>query len=57
MVETFGQWGRMAITSRVYPQYAIGNSAKVFLFNNGTEDVKAQSLKIWNMNTVKLTNF
>jgi len=57
VVETFGQWGRIAITSRVYPQYAIGNSAKVFLFNNGTEDVKAQSLKIWNVNTVKLTNF
>jgi beta-fructofuranosidase len=57
VVETFGQWGRVAITSRVYPQYAIGNSAKVFLFNNGTEEVKAQSLKIWSINTVKLTNF
>ena len=57
VVESFAQGGRTVITSRVYPQRAIGDSAFVYLFNNSTRAVKAQSVSVWNMDSVIPTNF
>ncbi|OAE25635.1 hypothetical protein AXG93_4604s1040 [Marchantia polymorpha subsp. ruderalis] len=49
IVETFAQGGRAVITSRVYPTMALNNDAYFFLFNNGTQDIKVQSLNAWRM--------
>lgn len=50
VVESFGAGGKTCITSRVYPTLAIYSNAHLFVFNNGTETVKIDSLNAWSMN-------
>ncbi|KAL6007909.1 Beta-fructofuranosidase, soluble isoenzyme I [Asimina triloba] len=58
IVESFAQGGRTCITSRVYPTEAINEAARVFLFNNATgADVKATSVKIWQMDSASICPF
>ncbi|CAL9058737.1 unnamed protein product [Musa banksii] len=47
VVESFGAEGKTCITSRVYPSLAIGKDAHLFVFNNGSADVKVSELKAW----------
>lgn len=50
VVESFGAGGKTCITSRVYPTLATYSNAHLFVFNNGTETVKIDSLNAWSMN-------
>ncbi|KAL0347033.1 UNVERIFIED_CONTAM: Beta-fructofuranosidase, insoluble isoenzyme 1, partial [Sesamum calycinum] len=56
VVESFGAGGRTCITSRVYPILAIYDKAHLYAFNNGTETVKIDTLKAWNMKRPKQMN-
>ncbi|RWW21953.1 hypothetical protein BHE74_00052337 [Ensete ventricosum] len=49
VVESFGAKGKTCITSRVYPSLAIGEDAHLFVFNNGSTDVKVPELNAWEM--------
>nr|GMC85216.1 acid beta-fructofuranosidase-like [Ipomoea batatas] len=49
IVESFGQGGRTCITSRIYPTSAVGEDAKVFVFNNATDAAITASVEIWQM--------
>lgn len=57
IVETFVQGGRTVVTARVYPEHALDNAARVFLFNNGTELITATTVRAWTMSTVHITQF
>lgn len=54
IVESFVQGGRAVMTSRVYPVLATGESSRVFLFNNGTQDVLLLSVTVWDMKSANL---
>jgi len=55
IVEAFAQGGRTCITSRIYPTKAIGNAARVFLFNNATgTSVTATSINVWEMSSADI---
>ncbi|GJM96527.1 hypothetical protein PR202_ga13370 [Eleusine coracana subsp. coracana] len=45
VVESFGARGRTCILSRVYPTKAIGDKARLYVFNNGESDVMVNHLK------------
>ncbi|CAN1303089.1 Beta-fructofuranosidase, insoluble isoenzyme 1 [Linum perenne] len=49
VVESFAQGGKTVISSRVYPTLAIMDKAHLFVFNNGTEDIKVDRLSAWDM--------
>ncbi|KAI3938594.1 hypothetical protein MKW98_016099 [Papaver atlanticum] len=49
IVESFGVGGKACITARVYPKLAVGGGAQLYVFNNGTQNVKISSLKAWSM--------
>ncbi|CAN1303071.1 Beta-fructofuranosidase, insoluble isoenzyme 1 [Linum perenne] len=49
VVESFAQGGKTVISSRVYPTLAIMDKAHLFVFNNGTEDIKVDKLSAWDM--------
>ncbi|KAL0905497.1 hypothetical protein M5K25_023921 [Dendrobium thyrsiflorum] len=49
VVESFGAKGRTCITSRIYPNFAVGSNARLFAFNNGAEEVKIIELTAWEM--------
>ncbi|KAL2472000.1 Acid beta-fructofuranosidase 3 [Abeliophyllum distichum] len=51
VVESFGQGGRTCITSRIYPTTAVGDDARLFLFNNATDAGITASLQIWQMSS------
>lgn len=50
MVESFGEGGKVCITSRVYPILAIYDKAHLYAFNNGTEIITVENLDAWTMN-------
>ncbi|CAO2840208.1 unnamed protein product [Amaranthus hypochondriacus] len=54
ILENFGGKGKSCITARVYPTLAINDKAKLYAFNNGTEDVKITKLIGWSMNKAQL---
>lgn len=54
IVESFGDYGKSCITTRVYPTLAINNEAKLYVFNNGTEDVKITKLRAWSMKKAQI---
>ncbi|KAG8374080.1 hypothetical protein BUALT_Bualt11G0093800 [Buddleja alternifolia] len=56
VVESFGAGGKICITSRVYPTLAIYDNAHLYVFNNGIETVKIDSLKAWSMNRPEQMN-
>ncbi|QCD99135.1 beta-fructofuranosidase [Vigna unguiculata] len=49
IIESFGEKGRICITSRVYPSLAIEKDARVFAFNNGRKSVVISELNAWSM--------
>ncbi|XP_022874390.1 acid beta-fructofuranosidase 2, vacuolar-like [Olea europaea var. sylvestris] len=51
IVESFAQGGRTCITSRIYPTTAVGEHARLFLFNNATDAGITASLQIWQMSS------
>jgi beta-fructofuranosidase len=57
IVESFAQDGRTVITSRVYPEFAINDSARTFLFNNGSQSVTVKSVTTWDMPNVHIKDF
>ena len=42
------------ITSRVYPKVAIGEAAKLYLFNDGTRGVNISSMEAWSMRNAEV---
>ncbi|KAI3938601.1 hypothetical protein MKW98_016106 [Papaver atlanticum] len=54
IVESYGVDGKAVITARVYPKLAIGNEARLYVFNNGTENVKMSSMKAWSMKKAEI---
>ncbi|KAK1438292.1 hypothetical protein QVD17_04099 [Tagetes erecta] len=54
IVESFGGGGKTCITSRVYPAFAIGEQAKLFLFNYGRESVMISDLKAWSVKKARI---
>ncbi len=54
VVESFGGHGKTAILARVYPTKAVGDKARLFVFNNGESDVKVTNLDAWEMKTPKM---
>ncbi|KAK7400868.1 hypothetical protein VNO78_12176 [Psophocarpus tetragonolobus] len=55
VVESFGAGGKTNILSRVYPQLAVMNQARLFVFNNGTEPITVHNLNAWNMKSADIT--
>ncbi|XP_042507392.1 beta-fructofuranosidase, cell wall isozyme-like [Macadamia integrifolia] len=49
IVESFGGNGKACIIARVYPKLAINDNAHLYVFNNGTENVRLSKLKAWSM--------
>ncbi|KAI4353273.1 hypothetical protein L6164_002236 [Bauhinia variegata] len=56
IVESFGEEGRVCITSRVYPSLAIGKDAHLFVFNKGTQSISLSKLNAWSMNKAQINN-
>ncbi|KAK1438291.1 hypothetical protein QVD17_04098 [Tagetes erecta] len=54
IVESFGGGGKTCITARVYPTLAIGEQAKLFAFNYGTESVVISDLKAWSVKKAQI---
>lgn len=49
VVESFGAKGKTCISSRVYPTIAIRKRTHLYVFNNGTENIKIQNLDAWSL--------
>ncbi|KAF3782621.1 Beta-fructofuranosidase insoluble isoenzyme 1 [Nymphaea thermarum] len=49
IVESFGAGGKTCITARVYPKTAVGDDARLFVFNNGSAAVGITRLSAWTM--------
>ncbi|PAN45164.1 hypothetical protein PAHAL_9G098300 [Panicum hallii] len=56
VVESFGAHGKTCILSRVYPTKAVGEKARLFVFNNGESDVKLTHLNAYEMRSAKITS-
>jgi beta-fructofuranosidase len=56
MVESFGGHGRMSILSRVYPTKAVGDKARLYVFNHGESDVKVTHLNAYDMRSAKISS-
>ncbi|KAF7838709.1 beta-fructofuranosidase, insoluble isoenzyme 1-like [Senna tora] len=54
VIESFGAGGKTNILSRVYPTLAIKNNAHLFVFNNGTEPIKVETLNAWSMRSAAI---
>ncbi|XP_021307351.1 beta-fructofuranosidase, insoluble isoenzyme 3 [Sorghum bicolor] len=55
VVESFGAHGKTCILSRVYPTKAVGDKARLYVFNNGESDVKVTHLNAYEMRSAKIT--
>ncbi|XP_027333666.1 beta-fructofuranosidase, insoluble isoenzyme CWINV1-like [Abrus precatorius] len=49
IIESFGDEGRVCITSRVYPSLAIDGDAHLYVFNMGSQSVGISKLNAWSM--------
>jgi beta-fructofuranosidase len=49
IIESFGDGGKVVITSRVYPLLAIEKDAHLYVFNNGSQSVVISKLNAWSM--------
>ncbi|RYR06008.1 hypothetical protein S83_056741 [Arachis hypogaea] len=54
IVESFGDEGRICITSRVYPSLAIDKNAHLFVFNNGIQTMQISKLNAWSMKQAQI---
>jgi beta-fructofuranosidase len=52
---SFGAHGRTCILSRVYPNKAVGNKARLYVFNSGESDVKVTHLNAYEMRSAKIS--
>ncbi|XP_042518793.1 beta-fructofuranosidase, insoluble isoenzyme CWINV1-like [Macadamia integrifolia] len=55
IVESFGGKGKVCITSRVYPKNAVYDKAHLYVFNNGTEDIRISKLSAWSMKKAEIS--
>ncbi|GJN40339.1 hypothetical protein PR202_gb29544 [Eleusine coracana subsp. coracana] len=55
VVESFGARGRTCILSRVYPTKAIGDKARLYVFNNDESDVVVNHLNAYDMRSANIT--
>ncbi|KAF6155487.1 hypothetical protein GIB67_010628 [Kingdonia uniflora] len=53
IVESFGVGGKACMTARVYPNLAI-DGAHLYVFNNGSENVRITSLSAWTMKRAQI---
>ncbi|XP_010453254.1 PREDICTED: beta-fructofuranosidase, insoluble isoenzyme CWINV6-like [Camelina sativa] len=56
IIESYGAGGRNVITSRVYPKLAIGEAAKLYVFNDGTKGVTMSSMEAWSMRNAQINS-
>nr|CAB3486073.1 unnamed protein product [Digitaria exilis] len=49
VIESFGAEGRACITARVYPEHVEKSNSHMFVFNNGTDNVKVTKLEAWEL--------
>ncbi|CAN6292410.1 unnamed protein product [Urochloa humidicola] len=56
VVESFGEHGKTCILSRVYPIKAVGDEARLYVFNNGESDIKVTHLNAYEMRSAKITS-
>ncbi|CAM6077766.1 unnamed protein product [Sphagnum tenellum] len=49
--------GSLVVTSRVYPTVAIGDLAKLYLFNNGMTPITVRNITTWHMSQVIMTPY
>jgi len=54
IIESFGDGGKVVITSRVYPLLAIEKDAHLYVFNNGSQSVVISKLNAWNMKQAEI---
>ncbi|KAK7383332.1 hypothetical protein VNO78_29009 [Psophocarpus tetragonolobus] len=54
IIESFGDGGRVCITSRVYPSLAIDKDAHLYLFNYGSQSVVVSKLNAWSMKQAEI---
>ncbi|KAF7808572.1 Beta-fructofuranosidase, insoluble isoenzyme CWINV1 [Senna tora] len=54
IIESFGEEGRVCMTSRVYPSLAVGQNAHLYVFNNGTRSVAISKLNAWSMKKAEI---
>ncbi|XP_010491942.1 PREDICTED: beta-fructofuranosidase, insoluble isoenzyme CWINV6 isoform X1 [Camelina sativa] len=54
IIESYAAGGKSVITSRVYPKLAIGEAAKLYVFNDGTRGVTMSSLEAWSMRNAQI---
>lgn len=54
IVESFGGGGKTCITSRVYPELAVGQEAHLHVFNYGKKSVTISDLHGWSMGRAKI---
>ncbi|CAI9093707.1 OLC1v1025182C1 [Oldenlandia corymbosa var. corymbosa] len=55
IIESFGGRGKTCITARAYPKVAVGNAARLYAFNYGTESIVISSLSAWSMKPAQLS--
>jgi len=56
IIESFGDGGKVVITSRVYPLLAIEKDAHLFVFNDGSQSVVISKLDAWSMRQAEFEN-
>ncbi|KAF8036087.1 hypothetical protein BT93_C1933 [Corymbia citriodora subsp. variegata] len=56
IIESFGGEGKTCITARVYPSLAVGNEARLYVFNNGTVGVKISRFSAWSMKNARIAS-
>ncbi|XP_031504740.2 beta-fructofuranosidase, insoluble isoenzyme CWINV1-like [Nymphaea colorata] len=49
IVESFGGGGKTCITARVYPKLAVGDDARLHVFNKGSSAVTVSKFRAWSM--------
>ncbi|KAL3498641.1 hypothetical protein ACH5RR_041373 [Cinchona calisaya] len=53
IIESFGGRGKTCITSRVYPEFAVGDKSHLYVFNYGKKSVTISNLCAWSMGRAK----
>ncbi|KAJ4953615.1 hypothetical protein NE237_030447 [Protea cynaroides] len=56
IVESFDGKGKVCITSRVYPELAIFDKTRLYVFNNGTKNISISKLSAWSMDKATIVN-
>ncbi|RID68326.1 hypothetical protein BRARA_C00493 [Brassica rapa] len=56
VIESYGGGGISVITSRFYPKMAIGEEARLYVFNHGTKAVTMSSLEAWSMRKAQINS-